>query len=100
MASNILSAANMALFIALCVLLNLGTFMNPGEQPTKQPPGKVNFGIDYIHYDRIILSNRGEKGICFFVGIEGLAVTTSPSRVCIPFEECTSLLKEEFQKRF
>jgi regulator of replication initiation timing len=61
---------------------------------------RVNFGIDYIHYDRIILSNRGEKGICFFVGIEGLAVTTSPSRVCIPFEECTSLLNEEFQKRF
>ena len=61
---------------------------------------RVNIGIDYIHYDRIIISNRGEKGICFFVGIEGLAVTTSPSRVCIPFEECTSLLKEEFQKRF
>ncbi|MBM3431336.1 MAG: hypothetical protein FJX99_10170 [Bacteroidetes bacterium] len=61
---------------------------------------RVNFQIDYIHYDRIILSNRGEKGICFFVGIEGLAVTTSPSRVCIPFEECAALLKEEFQNRF
>jgi hypothetical protein len=47
MASNILSAASMALFIALCVPLILGTFINPGEQPTKQPPGKVNFGIDY-----------------------------------------------------
>lgn len=44
-ASKTLSAASMALFIAVCVPLTFATFMNPGLQPIIQPPGNVNFGI-------------------------------------------------------
>ena len=42
--STIASAANMPLFIALWVPFILATFINPGLQPTRQPPGNVNFG--------------------------------------------------------
>lgn len=41
------SAARMPLFIAVCVPLIFGTFMNPGLQPISSPPGNVSFGMDW-----------------------------------------------------
>ena len=38
------SAASIPLFIALWVPLILATFIKPGLQPTRQPPGNVSFG--------------------------------------------------------
>lgn len=40
------SAANMPLFIAVWVPLIFGTFMKPGLQPIRIPPGNVSFGMD------------------------------------------------------
>ena len=42
--SKTASAASIPLFIALWVPLILATFMKPGLQPTKHPPGNVSFG--------------------------------------------------------
>jgi len=61
---------------------------------------RIESEIELVDYDRIFLSNRGEKGICFFVGQQYLVAALGPLPICIPFEECTSLLKEEFQNRF
>lgn len=44
-ASNADSAANMPVFMALCVPLTFGTFMNPGLHPIRAPPGKASFGM-------------------------------------------------------
>ena len=41
------SAASMPLFIAVWVPLILGTFMKPGLQPIRSPPGNVSSGIDW-----------------------------------------------------
>jgi hypothetical protein len=46
-ASYALSAATIALFIALCVPLILGTFMNPGLQPINAPPGNASLGTHW-----------------------------------------------------
>ena len=43
-ASNAASAANIPLFIALCVPLIFGTFIKPGLQPMRAPPRNANFG--------------------------------------------------------
>ena len=43
---NTASAASMPLFMAVCVPLILGTFMKPGLQPIRMPPGKVSSGMD------------------------------------------------------
>ena len=45
--SKIASAAVMPDFIAVCVPLIFGTFRKPAVQPTRQPPRKVSFGIDW-----------------------------------------------------
>lgn len=42
-----LSAASMPLFMAVCVPLILGTFIKPGLQPIRAPPGKVSLGTDW-----------------------------------------------------
>ena len=42
MVSHTASAATIPLFIAVCVPLIFGTFMKPGLQPTRHPPGKVS----------------------------------------------------------
>lgn len=42
--SKILSAANIPVFIALWLPFIFGTFIKPGLQPTRQPPGNVNLG--------------------------------------------------------
>ena len=44
-ASNALSAASMPVFMALCDPLTFGTFMKPGLQPIRAPPGNAIFGI-------------------------------------------------------
>jgi hypothetical protein len=38
------SSINDLTFIAVCVPLIFGTFINPAPQPIKHPPGNVNFG--------------------------------------------------------
>ena len=45
MVSKTDSAASIPLFMALCVPLIFGTFMKPGLQPIRQPPGKVSLGM-------------------------------------------------------
>ena len=47
MASKAHSAASIPDFIAVWVPLILGTFINPGLQPIRSPPGNANFGIHY-----------------------------------------------------
>lgn len=44
-ASNADSAASMPVFMALCVPLTFGTFMNPALHPIRAPPGNANLGI-------------------------------------------------------
>ena len=46
-ASNMLSAASIPLFMALCVPLIFGTLRKPAAQPIKHPPGNVSFGKDW-----------------------------------------------------
>ena len=45
--SKIDSAASIPPFMALCVPFNRATFMKPGLQPAKHPPGNVSFGRHY-----------------------------------------------------
>ena len=45
MASNAHSAASIPDFIAVWVPLIFGTFMNPGLQPARRPPGNASLGI-------------------------------------------------------
>jgi len=44
-ASNAHSAASIPDFIAVWVPLILGTFINPGLQPMRRPPGNANLGM-------------------------------------------------------
>ena len=51
MDSKTASAANIPLFMALCKPLILATFMKPGLQPIRQPPGNVSLGMHWKkHY--------------------------------------------------
>lgn len=56
--SNIVSAASIPDFIAVCVPFIFGTFKNPGLQPTKQPPGNESFGTDYSIQGKYKIRNR------------------------------------------
>jgi hypothetical protein len=62
--------------------------------------GRIESQIEFIHYDRIFFSNRDEKGICFFVGQEYNSVAFTPIPICIPFDECASLLTDDFKVSF
>lgn len=44
-ASKADSAASIPVFMALCEPLTFGTFMKPGLQPIKAPPGNANLGM-------------------------------------------------------
>ena len=52
--SKVDSAANIPVFIALWVLLILGTFIKPGLQLIRASPGKASWGILYRKMDRHI----------------------------------------------
>ena len=46
-ASNALSAASIPDFMAVCVPLIFVKTIKPASQPTKIPPGKVIFGLEW-----------------------------------------------------
>ena len=84
-ASKAHSAASIPDFIAVCVPLIFGTFINPGLQPTRRPPGKANLGmhwtkITYVPQLEIIPTNIRTY-------YSNLQILTSTNILVIGFQE-------------